>query len=284
MPARTRGAWTSAQTHEVLLEAARASLCHQTLRGHDSLEIADVLNRANKIWAVRYKGTPGATRELTRGAITSQWRTVDQLQESALLSWFDSSDLVRTPSAYHLKRDVLHASAENDIRIRRRELRNAFARFVTSAVLGDSDRVLWTLRYLVLCNSNQPPFQLRLQEGYSQRRSELLPVYRLGIRMAGWSASPKHLLDMHLSVIDGTLLQLSSNRTKRDLRVALLAGESARLICKGLPKATPKIDAWMIERLIRGLAESEFSHPDLEAEDVRHVSDRWTKSVATSAS
>lgn len=252
----TRGAWSSDQTRRVILDAACDCLWDRARTDHVDvrIDVTDVLSRANALWDGQYGADPRFQRILTRGSITTQWNTLEDLEEQALLTWF-SDHLVRTPNIDALTVGILLAASEEDHRERRRRSRGIFADFVTAAVRGGNDRAEWTLRYLALRRRDSPRFQQKLQFGYAARRRALLPAYEFAVHSAGWSIAPIDLLDMHLSVIDGSLLQLSSNRTKHGVKVALLAGATADLICRGLKTRKPKIDARRKELLRVGAVE-----------------------------
>lgn len=240
----SRGPWTAEQTYAVILDAACASLCARAQAGEPGVDVADVLLRANSLWTDRYGLHEGPSRVITRGAVTSQWRTTRELEHQALVHWFDK-DLVRVPEVSFLGRDVLNAAASSDARDRRKAVRTAFKCFVNDSVLGDSDMAQWTLRFLVLSKRDSSPFRHRLEQASAQRRRSLLPVYTLAVRVAGWRIPAKDLLDMHLLLVDGALLQLSATRNRNDLKTARRAGEAAALMCRGARKIKPKDDLWL---------------------------------------
>ncbi|WP_449407147.1 hypothetical protein [Microbacterium maritypicum] len=232
----------------MILDAACDCLGARAVRGDINLDVNDVLVRANELWGRRFGGTAAASRELTRGAITSQWGTVRKLEQHAVLAWFEH-DLVRIPAIGRLASDVLAASRADSNKERRRLLGVTLSMFVRDTILGDRDRVQWAMRFLALRYCSSAPLQMRLQQAYADRRKQLLPVYAFAVRAAGWAIKPKKLLDMHLAIIDGSLTQLTANRTKHDDVVATTAATAADLLCRGLDRRPPKLDSTAAKHL-----------------------------------
>ena len=232
MGKKTRGAWSSSDTRQVLFHAVMDRLSQDPDRRH--LDISEILQSAARFWAIEY--SLHGSREFTRGAITSQWRSMDDFIDAAIVDALGEDGAVTRPFYRELEKDLAAASYYSSLNARRSEVTLAIGSFIYTTVMheGDQDQ-RWDLRMQLFTRSKSDDRVRELFERSESRRRQILAKYYVrAVKLAHWKIKPRDLAQAHLMVIDGALLQLGMNSTLSRHHVASLAQDSIAEQCAGL--------------------------------------------------